>query len=55
MNMSYAVSVSHTTFEFYKLGILRIHELPYKDNMIITKFYERLFSLKDIAKKPTGG
>ena len=44
-----------TTFEFYELGILRIHELPYKDNMSITKFYERLFSLEDIAKKPTGG
>ena len=44
-----------TTFEFYQLGILRIHELPYKENMVTTKFYERLFSLKDIAKKPKGG
>ena len=44
-----------TTFEFYQLGILRIHELLYKDNMVTTKFYERLFSLKDIARKPKGG
>ena len=44
-----------TTFEFYHLGILRIHELPYKENMIVTKFYERLLSLDDIETKPKGG
>ena len=42
----------HTTFEFYHLGVLRTDKLLYKDDLIVTRFYERLFSLGDISKQP---
>ena len=41
-----------TTFEFYHLGVLRTDKLLYKDDLIVTRFYERLFSLDDISKQP---
>ena len=44
--------VVHTTFEFYHLGVLRTDKLLYKDDLIVTRFYERLLSLDDISKQP---
>ena len=31
-----------TTFEFYQLGIVRTYELPYENNLVAKKFYEKL-------------
>ena len=42
----------HTTFGFYNLGVLRTDKLLYKDDLIVTRFYERLFSLDHISKQP---
>ena len=31
-----------TTFEFYQLGIVRTYELPYENNLVAKKFYEKV-------------
>ena len=31
-----------TTFEFYQLGIVRTYELPYENNLVAKKYYERV-------------
>ena len=41
-----------TIFDFYHLGIIRTHLLPYKNNLVVKKYYERLFSTKDTKSDP---
>ena len=41
-----------TTFDFYHLGIIRTHELPYKKNLVVKKFYEKLFNPEDVENEP---
>ena len=31
-----------TTFEFYQLGIVRTYELPYENDLVAKKYYERV-------------
>lgn len=42
-----------TTFDFYHLGIIRTHQLPYKNNLLVKKYYERLFNSEDVEMQPT--
>ena len=42
-----------TTFDFYHLGIIRTHQLPYKSNLVVKKYYERLLNPKNVEMKPT--
>ena len=36
-----------TTFEFHNLGLIRTQELPYKDDLVVKKFYQRLLTQEE--------
>ena len=41
-----------TAFDFYHLGVIRTHQLPYKNNLVVKKYYERLFDPEDVEMQP---
>ena len=40
-----------TTFEFHHLGLIRTQELPYKDDLVVKKFYQRLLTPEELKQQ----